>query len=169
MPAKRKKSSSSFFDPIAYVPPGRESAKPYLSPKRIPTECAIVYCEGNFGGMVGKIANELVRHSEEYEILSIIDSEKAGQDAGKVLDDDPNGIPICRDLDEALSNAGRVPDFFIFGLAPANGVLSPIQRQLILTAIAHGLHIVYGRHQSLNDDPEFAAACAKSGVVIREK
>jgi hypothetical protein len=55
---------------------------------------AIVYCEGNFGGIDGKTANGLVRYSEKYEILSIIDSEKAGLDAGSVLDDEPNGIPI---------------------------------------------------------------------------
>ncbi|NCF92987.1 MAG: DUF1611 domain-containing protein, partial [Verrucomicrobiaceae bacterium] len=52
--------------------------------------------------MDGKTANGLVRHSEKYEILSVIDSEKAGLDAGMVLDDIPNGIPICLDLDEAL-------------------------------------------------------------------
>ena len=43
---------------------------------------AIVYCEGNFGAIDGKTANGLVRHSEKYEILSVIDSDKAGLDAG---------------------------------------------------------------------------------------
>ena len=47
---------------------------------------AIVYCEANFGAIDGKTANGLVRHSEKYEILSVIDSEKAGLDAGVVLD-----------------------------------------------------------------------------------
>ena len=35
---------------------------------------AVVYCEGNFGASDGKTANGLVRHSEKYEILSVIDS-----------------------------------------------------------------------------------------------
>ena len=39
---------------------------------------AVVYCEANFGAIDGKTANGLVRHSEKYEILSVIDSEKAG-------------------------------------------------------------------------------------------
>ncbi|MFZ3268206.1 MAG: hypothetical protein WA285_06180, partial [Mycobacterium sp.] len=35
---------------------------------------AIVYCEGVFGEQDGKTANGLVRHSQKYEILSVIDS-----------------------------------------------------------------------------------------------
>ena len=38
---------------------------------------AIVYCEGQFGQQDGKTANGLVRHSERYEILSVIDSTRA--------------------------------------------------------------------------------------------
>ncbi|MFC5051639.1 DUF1611 domain-containing protein [Rubritalea spongiae] len=133
-----------------------------------PSETAIVYCEGNFGGVDGKTANGLVRHSEKYEILSIIDSELVGQDAGEVLDGKPNGISICRDLDDALANAGRVPDCFIFGIAPASGMLSSAERQILLRAIAKGMNIVNGLHEFLNDDPEFAAASSESGVIIRD-
>ncbi len=133
-----------------------------------PTITAIVYCEANFGGIDGKTANGLVRQSEKYEILSIIDSEQAGQDAGEILDDEPNGIPICQDLDEALADAGRVPDYFIFGIAPASGLLSPAERQLVLTAIEHGMNIVNGLHEFLNDDPEFSEAAARSKVVIQD-
>lgn len=50
---------------------------------------AVVYCEANFGAIDGKTANGLVRHSERYEILSVIDSEKVGLDAGVVLGDEP--------------------------------------------------------------------------------
>mgnify|MGYP001826526122 FL=1 len=129
---------------------------------------AIVYCEANFGGIDGKTANGLVRHSEKYEILSIIDSEKAGLDAGAVLGDESNGIPICRNLGDSLEHAGRVPDYFIFGIAPASGMLSPAERDLVLSAIDLGMNIVNGLHEFLNDDPEFAAACARARVTIRD-
>ncbi|MET0739749.1 MAG: DUF1611 domain-containing protein, partial [Acidimicrobiales bacterium] len=39
-----------------------------------PRASAIVYCEANFGAGDGKTANGLVRHSERYDILSVIDS-----------------------------------------------------------------------------------------------
>lgn len=129
---------------------------------------AIVYCEANFGAIDGKTANGLVRHSEKYEILSIIDSDQVGQDTGSVLDDEPNGIPIVRDLTDALIHAGKIPDYFIFGIAPATGMLSSAERTLMLKAIELGMNIVNGLHEFLNDDPEFAAAAAKSNVVIRD-
>ena len=127
---------------------------------------AIVYCEGNFADIDGKTANGLVRHSEKYEILSVIDSEKAGLDAGMVLDNKANAIPICRDLDDSLAQAGRTPDYFIFGMAPSSGMLSIHERSLILEAMSHGMNIVNGLHEFLNDDPVFAAACVASKVEI---
>ncbi len=127
---------------------------------------AIVYCEANFGDIDGKTANGLIRRSEKYKILSVIDSKKAGLDTGMVLDDKPNGIPICRDLAEALTQAGSVPDFFIFGMAPSSGMLSKHERGLVLEAMSHGMNIVNGLHEFLNDDPVFAAACIASNVEI---
>ncbi len=135
-------------------------------PQRFAT--AIVYCEGNFGGIDGKTANGLVRHSEKYTILSIIDSKRTGQDTGLVLDDEPNGIPIVRNLKDALEQARSVPDYFIFGIAPASGMLSQTERKIVLKAIEQGMNIVNGLHEFLNDDPEFAAASFRSNVVIRD-
>jgi uncharacterized NAD-dependent epimerase/dehydratase family protein len=133
-------------------------------PKRLMT--AIVYCEANFGAVDGKTANGLVRHSEKYEILSIIDSQKAGQDAGMVLDGIANAIPVCRDLADALSRTKTLPDFFIFGMAPSSGMLSAAERSLVLDAIGLGMNIVNGLHEFLNDDPEFFAASSANGVTI---
>ena len=130
------------------------------------TNTAIVYCEGNFGAIDGKTANGLVRHSEKYEILSIIDSEKTGLDAGVALGDAPNGIPICRDLTEALFLAESLPEYFIFGMAPSSGMLSTRERGLVIEAMSHGMNIVNGLHEFLNDDPIFAAACLSYNVTI---
>ncbi|MBL4783206.1 MAG: DUF1611 domain-containing protein [Porticoccaceae bacterium] len=127
---------------------------------------AIIYCEANFAALDGKTANGLVRSSEKYQILSVIDSEKAGLDSGMVLDNKINDIPICRDLAAALEHAGTVPDYFIFGMAPSSGMLSLHERSLILEAISHGMNIVNGLHEFLNEDPVFIAACAASNVTI---
>ncbi|OMH39289.1 DUF1611 domain-containing protein [Motiliproteus sp. MSK22-1] len=134
------------------------------NPKHLTT--AIVYCEANFGAIDGKTANGLVRHSEKYQILSVIDSEKAGLDAGMVLDGEPNAIPVCRDLADALSRTVEIPDFFIFGMAPSSGMLSVAERGLVLDAIDLGMNIVNGLHEFLNDDPEFIAASRANHVTI---
>lgn len=128
------------------------------------TTTAIVYCEANFGSADGKTANGLVRHSEKYEILSVIDSRKAGLDAGTVLDEKPNGIPICRDLADALAHAGALPVYFIFGVAPASGMLSNAERSVVIEAMGLGLNIVNGLHEFFNDDPELVAASEAGNV-----
>ena len=76
---------------------------------------AVVYCEGQFGEQDGKTANGLVRHSEKYQILSVIDSTRAGADAGSFLDGTPNGIPVLANLGQAIAHAGHVPDHLICG------------------------------------------------------
>lgn len=136
------------------------------TPPRITT--AIVYCEANFGDVDGKTANGLIRRSEKYRILSVIDSEQAGLDSGMVLDNKPNSIPICRNLADSLEQAGSVPDYFIFGMAPSSGMLSKHERGLVLEAMSHGMNIVNGLHEFLNDDPVFAAACIASKVEIHD-
>lgn len=127
---------------------------------------ATVYCEANFGKIDGKTANGLIRRSEKYRILSVIDSEKTGLDTGMVLDNKPNAIPVCRDLDDALAQAGSVPDFFILGMAPSSGMLSKHERGIVLEAMSYGMNIVNGLHEFLNEDPVFAAACLTSQVEI---
>ena len=146
--------------------PTAEFLRVQSGPAQHSAATAVVYCEGNFGAIDGKTANGLVRHSEKYTILSVIDSAKAGLDAGVALGDKPNSIPICRDLADALARAGGLPDYFIFGMAPASGVLSRYERSLMLEAIYLGMNIVNGLHEFLNDDPEFAAASALRNVKI---
>jgi uncharacterized NAD-dependent epimerase/dehydratase family protein len=133
-----------------------------------PRPTAIVYCEANFGDLDGKTANGLVRHSEKYEILAVIDSRKAGQDAGAVLDGKPNGIPICNDLADAVCRAEDMPDCFIYGVAPSSGMLSKNERTVVLDAIGIGMNIVSGLHEFLSDDTEFAEASRVNGVHITD-
>lgn len=142
---------------VVQSPPGREYQR---------GATAVVYCEANFGEMDGKTANGLVRHSEKYEILSVIDSTKAGLDTGEVLGEKPNAIPIWNSLAEAITHTDDVPDYFIYGMAPSSGILSPLERSIVLDAIGLGMNIVNGLHEFLNDDPEFSAASAKNNVEI---
>lgn len=145
----------------------RADSEPELrDPTQDGSATAIVYCEGSFGALDGKTANGLVRHSQLYEIVSIIDSEKCGLDSGMVLGDEPNGIPIHEDLTHALALIGFVPGYFIFGMAPASGMLSERERVVLLDAIGRGMNVVNGLHEFLSDDPEFMAASSASNVKI---
>ena len=139
-----------------------------LFPAPGPQPTAVVYCEANFGRIDGKTANGLVRHSERYVIASVIDSTTAGGDAGQVLDGSPTGVPIVRDIDEAIAAHGSVPDHFIIGVAPTSGLLGEAERGAVLDAMGRGMHIVNGLHEFLNDDPEFASAAVFHDVQITD-
>jgi len=159
-PPSGNKDRSAFVTKAGSIVPFPPRGQP------VPSNTAVVYCEGNFGAIDGKTANGLVRHSEKYEILSVIDSEKAGLDAGEVLGDGANGIPVCRDLADAMAQAENLPDYFIFGMAPSSGMLSTRERGLVIEAMSYGINIVNGLHEFLNDDPVFAAACLAHNVTV---
>ncbi|EOX1789321.1 DUF1611 domain-containing protein [Vibrio cholerae] len=129
-------------------------------------ETAIVYCEGYFGENTGKTANGLIRESNRFHIISIIDSTKAGQDSGLYLNGIENGIPICSSLSQAISIRECIPEYFIYGLAPDSGHLTLIERQLIHKAMRLGMNIVIGLHEFLNEDPEFVETAKKHHVKI---
>ena len=120
----------------------------------VPT--AVVYSEGNFGQVDGKTANGLVRHSQAYRILSVIDGRLEGRDSGQVLDEVSNGIPILEDLEAAVAHEVHIPDTLIYGMAPSTGRLSPADRSVVLNAIGLGMNIVSGLHEYLSDDHEIA-------------
>lgn len=129
---------------------------------------AIVYCEANFGKIDGKTANGLVRHCEKYNIVGIIDSTKAGFDSGSVLDGEPNGIPIFRDLCDALNVLDFIPCCFIYGMAPASGILSADERTVVFAAIQSGMNIVNGLHEFLTADPKFVDAARAANITIHD-
>ncbi|PXY00246.1 DUF1611 domain-containing protein [Halomonas sp. LBP4] len=131
-------------------------------------QSAIVYCEGNFARIDGKTANGLVRSSERYRILSVIDSTLTGEDAGIALGEAAAGIPIVADLTAALAATDDLPDVLIFGLAPLSGLMSEADRAVVLAAVAAGIGVVSGLHEFLADDPEISAAALASGVTLHD-
>ncbi|MFP4298745.1 MAG: DUF1611 domain-containing protein [Spirulinaceae cyanobacterium] len=134
----------------------------------IAKKTALVYCEQEFGRLDGKTAAGLVRHSEIYTIVGVIDSSLAGQDAGEVLGDKKSNIPIFATLNEALSNLLEVPDCYIYGKAPLDIYISKEERCLILEAMAKGMDIINGLHQFFSEDREFAEMALKHNIQIKD-
>ncbi|SEB51807.1 Uncharacterized conserved protein, NAD-dependent epimerase/dehydratase family [Tenacibaculum sp. MAR_2009_124] len=129
---------------------------------------ALVYCENEFGKIDGKVANGLVRQSNRYNIVGIIDSSKAGQDAGECLDGIRNQIPIFKNIEDALNMLNRVPRYFIYGIAPITSFLDGSQKEVILSAIKRGMNIVNGLPEFLNDNTIFSNMAIKHSVTIQD-
>lgn len=129
---------------------------------------AIVYCEGAFGTPNGKTAHGLVRRTNRYQILSVIDSRHAGRDAAAVLDGTPGNIPLLPDLATAFEAAKGRATHLVIGLAPDGGRLPAPARETVLAAIRAGLNVDSGLHDFLSEDPELALAAREAGVTLRD-
>lgn len=131
-------------------------------------ETALVYCESQFGLVDGKTAAGLVRHSEIYTIVGVIDSLLAGKDAGEELGDKKRNIPIFANLQEALSKLPKIPNCYIYGKAPLDAYISIEERSLILEAMTKGMNIINGLHQFFSEDREFADMAVQCGIQIKD-
>lgn len=126
---------------------------------------AVILLEGELGTPTGKTGNGLLRRSRRYRIRGVIDSTRAGADAGQVLDGAPNGVPVYASVDAALSADARIRTL-IFGLATDGGMLPRPIRPAIRRAIERGLNIVSGLHEFIGDDPEFGPLARRKGVDV---
>jgi uncharacterized NAD-dependent epimerase/dehydratase family protein len=129
---------------------------------------AIVVCDGLYATPYGKSAHGLVRGTERYRVLGVIDAPTAGRDAGEVLDGVHRAIPIFATIADALGALGEKTDFCVVGVATSGGRVTPGLRALLLEAIASGLSVVNGLHEFLSDDPELSEAAARKRVSIRD-
>lgn len=137
----------------------------------LPEGNAIVYCEGAYSTTYGKTAHGLVRRTKRYNILSVIDSKRAGCDAGQILDGNPKNILIYPDLKTAMNAASKnnnPANFFVIGLAPDGGRFSPEHRLDIIKAIKAGLNIDSGLHDFLSEDQELISLASKHEVHLRD-
>jgi uncharacterized NAD-dependent epimerase/dehydratase family protein len=129
---------------------------------------AIVLCSGLFATTNGKTAHGLVRGTDRYRVLGLVDAPTAGKDAGLVLDGRPRGIPIFATLSEALARLPEKPDYAIVGVATHGGRLTAEIHAALLEAIEAGLSVVNGLHEFAAEDAVLAKAAGRWGVAITD-
>ena len=71
---------------------------------------AIVITDGVFNTNYAKTAHGLIRGSDRFNVIAVIDKKFTGGDAGIVLDDNFRNIPIVSSIEEALSSASTSKD-----------------------------------------------------------
>ncbi len=108
-----------------------------------------ILAEGRFHWQGAKTAVGMIRYGHD-QVVAVIDSTKAGQDAAQVLGNGLGaGIPIVHDVTEALNHQ---PDSLLIGIAPVGGLLPDPWRAQVIQALERGLHIISGLHEFLDDD-----------------
>ena len=126
---------------------------------------ALILTNGLLSTNDAKTAHGLIRGTERYTIVGVIDGPTAGQDAGEVLDGKNRNIPIFSSLSESLKYLPSV-DYLIIGVATVGGVLPPDMLTIVEEAIKRGLSIVNGLHEYLSEKPEIAALAAQHKVQL---
>ncbi len=132
---------------------------------------ALVYCEGAFNTPNGKTAHGLVRFTERYNVVGVIDSTYAAKDAGEVLDGKANGIDVFKDLKTAvttLEEENKSPKSLVIGLAPDGGRLPKEAKQTIKEALELGWNVDSGLHDFLTNDETLMAIARKNGCRVRD-
>jgi uncharacterized NAD-dependent epimerase/dehydratase family protein len=129
---------------------------------------AVVLAPGAFASDRAKTAHGLVRGSDRFQVVGVIDAASAGRDAGEVLDGLRREIPIFASLGEALQRVRPAPDICVVGVAVGGGLLPPEVRALLIEAADAGLTIVNGLHELAADDPQIAAAAARGKARIMD-
>jgi uncharacterized NAD-dependent epimerase/dehydratase family protein len=113
-----------------------------------------------------KTTHGLLRGSDRFDLIGVIDHKFAGQDAGEVLDGKKRNVPIFEDLATAIQKAGK-PDFIIIGIATVGGVLPNHLMVVIKAALEAGISVVNGLHDYLQDHKELQLlAKAKQAQLI---
>jgi uncharacterized NAD-dependent epimerase/dehydratase family protein len=130
---------------------------------------AILLTSGLLDSPNGKTAHGLIRSSERFEIVGVLDPPHVGKDAGEILDGKHRNIPVFKTLLDALTQTENVPpQYLIIGVAVAGGKIPVDMLAILKEAITHKLHIVNGLHEFLNDKPEFVALAQKHDVTITD-
>lgn len=138
------------------------------SPKastRAGAQPALVLAEGCLDANVGKTTHGLVRGSDRYRVVAVVDSTQVGRDAGEVIDGRPRGIPVVATVEEGLALEPRA-EACIVGVAVPGGALPPPLKAGLVAAAKAGLTLVNGLHQPLAADPELAALVERHGGSI---
>jgi uncharacterized NAD-dependent epimerase/dehydratase family protein len=127
---------------------------------------AIVITAGYLDTSNGKTAHGLIRGTERFNILGIIDHKHPGRDAGEVLDGRKRGIPVFATLADFAAVVKEPVKYCILGVATKGGVIPESIQVMLKEALEHGYSLVNGLHDYISDHPELANLAKEKGLEI---
>ncbi len=129
-------------------------------------DSAVIITNGKLATLDGKTAHGLIRGSERFDILAVIDHVHAGMDAGDIVPGAAQKIPIVASMADYLQQQSYKPDYCILGVALPGGKLPDEYIGEILAALENGISVISGLHQYLNDHPTLRETAARNQAQI---
>ncbi|WP_236977146.1 DUF1611 domain-containing protein [Membranihabitans maritimus] len=117
-------------------------------------ENAVLLTCGLFNHPNAKTAHGLIRVSQKYNIIGVIDNVYSGQDAGELLDGEYRNIPVFPSVVDTVEKFGGGIKYAIVGIALPGGIISEVLKKEIIECIKSGMSIVSGLHDYLSEIPE---------------
>ena len=127
---------------------------------------ALILTGGYLDTLSAKTAHGLIRGTDRFNIVGIIDEKSSGRDAGEVVDGRKRDIPVYASLEEFAEKSSETIKFSIVGVATKGGVIPPSLRDLLKQSLQKGFGIVNGLHEYVSDIPELASLAAEKGLEI---
>ncbi|MFM7850363.1 MAG: DUF1611 domain-containing protein, partial [Flammeovirgaceae bacterium] len=121
---------------------------------------------GHLDSSNGKTAHGLIRGTERFTIVGVIDDKHAGKDAGEVLDGKNRNIPIYATIDDFAKNGKEKAIYSIIGVATKGGLIPDSLRAILKDALVHGYGLINGLHEYISDVPELADFAKARGLEI---
>lgn len=131
-------------------------------------ETALILTNGLLDTEDGKTAHGLIRGSDRFKIVGVIDYVVAGRDAGEVLDGKHRNIPVFATIEDALQKLDTPPQYLVIGVAVAGGKIPPDMLSVLKNGIEHKLNIINGLHEKLNEKSDFVALAQQHNVTITD-
>lgn len=127
---------------------------------------AIIITAGYLDSTNGKTAHGLIRGTERFSIVGVIDDKSAGRDAGEVLDGKNRNIPVYASIDDFANNSKEKAVYCIIGVATKGGVIPESLRIMLKEGLEKGYSLINGLHEYISDIPELADLAKQKGLEI---
>ncbi|MBX3240916.1 MAG: DUF1611 domain-containing protein [Chitinophagaceae bacterium] len=127
---------------------------------------AIILTNGLLATEDAKTAHGLIRESNRYRIMGVVDVVNAGKDAGVLLDGRFRNIPVFATIAEAVSAVQ--PDCCVVGVATTGGIFPGSLLEDVKEAITLGLSVVNGLHDLLTEREEITTLAKTYSVTLTD-
>jgi len=129
-------------------------------------DTALILTNGRLATSDAKTAHGLIRGTDRFNIVGIIDSISCGKDAGEIIDGRFRNIPVFETIGSFLDHHRQKPDYCIIGVALSGGKLPEDWNDILLEVLEARISIIGTMHHLLSEKPVLRAAALKNGVEI---
>ena len=128
---------------------------------------AIILTDGMLHKTDAKTAHGLLRGTERYNIVAVIDSAHAGKDAGEVLDGIHRAVPVFASVEEAINSITNIK-YCIIGIATIGGILPKNFIPTLESCIRKNISIINGLHDFLSNIPALVTLAKEYHVELND-